>query len=53
MTIDRAATDFALAITHDLCDDQSCVRSTICPRFQNSSVVARSQPGRVTGVESN
>ena len=33
MTIDLAATDFALAITHDLCD-QSCVVSTICPRFQ-------------------
>ena len=41
MTIDLAATDFALAITHDL-RDQSCVRSTICPRFRKESVVARS-----------
>ena len=29
-TIDLAATEFALAITHDLCD-QSCVLFTICP----------------------
>ena len=34
MTTDLAATDFALAITHDICD-QSCVRSTICSRFHH------------------
>ena len=39
MIIDLAATDFAQAITHDLCD-QSCVRFTICPRFQHFSVEA-------------
>ena len=41
MTIDNiiAATGFALAITHDLCD-QSCARSTICPQFQFVAVAA-------------
>ena len=41
MNIDLAATDFALPITHDLCD-QSCVLCTSCPRFQHFSVAARS-----------
>ena len=41
MTIDFATTVFALAITHDLCD-QSYVLSTICPRLQHFSVVGRS-----------
>ena len=41
MTIDLATIDFALAITHDLCD-QSYVISTICPRFQHFSVAGRS-----------
>ena len=41
MTIDLAATDFALAMTHDLCD-QWCVRFTIFPRFQHFSVAATS-----------
>ena len=49
MTIDPAATDFALAITHYLCD-HSCVRFTICSRFQHFSVAARSQLGRRPGV---
>ena len=40
MTIDLVTTDFALAITHDLCN-QSYVLSTICPRFRKKSVVAR------------
>ena len=41
MTYDLAATDFVLAITHDLCD-QSYALSTICPRFQHFSVAGRS-----------
>ena len=41
MTIDLVATDFALVITHDLCD-HSYVLSTICPRFQHFSVAGRS-----------
>ena len=41
MTIDLGATDFALAITHELCD-QSCDRFTICPRFHHFAVVAMS-----------
>ena len=41
MTIDLAATDLALAITHDLCD-QLYVLSTTCPRFQH----CRPQVGR-------
>ena len=41
MTIGLAATDFALAITHDLCE-QSYVLSTICLRFQDFSVAGRS-----------
>ena len=40
MTYDLAATDFALAITHDLCD-QSYILSTICPRFRHFSVAGR------------
>ena len=35
MTIDLVTTDFALVITHDLCD-QSYVRSTICPRLRKN-----------------
>ena len=34
MTIVLATTDFAVAITHDLCD-QSYVLSKMCPRFQH------------------
>ena len=49
MTIDIAATDFALAITHDLCD-QSYVLSANCPRFQHFSVAPGSKPGRKPGV---
>ena len=46
MTVDLAATDFALAIVHDL-----CVRSTIFPRLiPIFSVAARSLPGRRSGV---
>ena len=41
MTYDLAATVFALAITHDLCD-QSYVLSTIWSRFQHFSVAGRS-----------
>ena len=41
ITSELAATDFTLAITHDICD-QSCVPSKICPSFQYFSVVARS-----------
>ena len=40
MTNDLATTDFALAITHDLCD-QSYVLSTICLQFQHCSVAGR------------
>ena len=40
MTIDLATTDFALAITHDLCE-RSYVLSMICPRFQHFSVAGR------------
>ena len=46
---DLAATGFALAITHDLCD-QSYVLSTICQRFQHFSVAVRSYPSRKPGV---
>ena len=46
MTIGLATTDFALAITHYICD-QSYVLSTICPRFQHFSVAGK--PG-VTGA---
>ena len=41
MTIDLATNDFALAITHDLCD-QSYVLSTIYSRFHHFSVAGRS-----------
>ena len=41
MTIDIAATDVAIAITHDLCH-QSYVLSTIYSRFQHFSVAGRS-----------
>ena len=41
MTIDLATTDFALAITHDHCD-QSYVLSTMCPRFQHFSFAGKS-----------
>ena len=49
MTIDLAMNDFALAITHDLCD-QSYFLFTIHPRFQHFSVAGRSLPGRKPGV---
>ena len=41
MTIDLVATDFPLAITHDLCD-QSYVLSSICQRLQHFSISGRS-----------
>ena len=41
MTIDLVATDFTLAITHDLCH-QSYVRSTNDPSFQHFSIAGRS-----------
>ena len=41
LTIDLVTTDFALAITHELCD-QSYVLSTTCQRFQIFSVAGRS-----------
>ena len=41
MTIDLVTTHFALAITHDLCD-QSYGLSTTCTRFQHFSVAGRS-----------
>ena len=37
MTVDLAAPDFDLAITHDLCDE-SCVSSTISNLFQSQPV---------------
>ena len=55
MTIDLAATDFALAITHDLCDhsDQSYVLSattatsrTFFLRFTHDYNIFRPQVGR-------
>ena len=47
--IDLVATNCVLPITHDFCD-QSCVRSTIFPRFQHFSVAPRSQSDRMPGV---